>query len=100
MAHAYQIDFARIGASDTFPVSAHVTYRKCPVCTKIMNRVNFGARSGVITDQCGAHGVWLSAGELRRLLDWRKSGGALYHERVMKEKALTARKVERSGSNA
>ena len=44
-----------------------VYYIKCPVCAKIMNRVNFGARSGVIVDRCKDHGVWLDGGELRPL---------------------------------
>ena len=37
--------------------------------TKYMNRVNYGSRSGVITDQCGKHGTWLESGELRSLLE-------------------------------
>lgn len=54
-----------------------VTYIKCPVCAKIMNRVNFGVKSGVIIDRCKDHGVWLDGGELRRLFEWMKAGGKL-----------------------
>lgn len=54
-----------------------VTYIKCPVCSKIMNRVNFGAKSGVIVDRCKEHGVWLDGGELRHLFEWMKAGGKL-----------------------
>jgi Zn-finger nucleic acid-binding protein len=52
-------------------------YVKCPICSKIMNRVNFGFKSGVIIDRCRDHGVWLDAGELRRLFNWSKAGGKL-----------------------
>lgn len=62
-----------------------VFYRKCPVCTKLMNRVNFGKRSGVITDRCGDHGTWLDAGELKRLVEWMDAGGSLAHAEFMQE---------------
>lgn len=52
-------------------------YIKCPVCSKIMNRVNFGTKSGVIVDRCKDHGVWLDGGELRHLFEWMKAGGKL-----------------------
>ena len=50
-------------------------YVSCPVCRKMMNRVNFGRRSGVVVDQCRNHGVWLEGGELHRLMEWKKAGG-------------------------
>jgi Zn-finger nucleic acid-binding protein len=62
-----------------------VVYIKCPICKGLMNRVNFGARSGVVIDKC-IHGIWLDNGELRKLLEWRKSGGQLYHETVISER--------------
>ena len=49
---------------DQYPIA----YIKCPVCSQLMNRVNFGVRSGVIIDRCKAHGVWLDGGELRHLM--------------------------------
>ena len=52
-----------------------LTYRKCPVCKKTMHRKNFMKRSGVITDVCFEHGVWLDSGELRHIMEWIKSGG-------------------------
>lgn len=54
-----------------------VSYVKCPACFTVMNRVNFGARSGVIVDRCPDHGVWLDGGELRHLFEWMKAGGSL-----------------------
>lgn len=59
--------------ADQYPIS----YIKCPVCSSLMNRVNFGIRSGVIIDRCKAHGVWLDGGELRHLCEWMKMGGKL-----------------------
>jgi Zn-finger nucleic acid-binding protein len=54
-----------------------VSYVKCPVCSNMMNRVNFGAKSGVIVDSCKDHGVWLDGGELRQLFEWTKAGGRI-----------------------
>jgi Zn-finger nucleic acid-binding protein len=58
---------------DQYPVG----YIKCPVCSQIMNRINFGTKSGVIVDRCKTHGVWLDGGELRHLMEWMKLGGKL-----------------------
>lgn len=55
--------------------SRAVRYRKCPVCTKLMARRNFGHRSGVIMDTCRDHGTWLDSGELNQLVRWSKAGG-------------------------
>jgi len=52
-----------------------ITYRKCPVCQYAMQRKNFMGRSGVVTDLCVKHGVWLDSGELRQIMEWVKSGG-------------------------
>ena len=54
-----------------------VRYRKCPVCRKMMNRANYGQTSGVIVDRCRDHGVYLDAGELRRIEAWVRAGGRL-----------------------
>lgn len=54
-----------------------ISYVKCPVCANMMNRVNFGAKSGVIVDRCREHGVWLDGGELRQLCEWVKAGGKI-----------------------
>lgn len=52
-----------------------VHYVKCPLCRAIMNRVNFGKRSGVIVDVCKAHGTWFDAGELTRAIEFVARGG-------------------------
>lgn len=81
---------------DPYPVA----YIKCPVCSKLMNRVNFGAKSGVIVDRCKTHGLWLDSGELRHLFEWVKLGGRLLEEerqeqrRIDEEKKLNELKKE------
>lgn len=82
VSNVYQIDKSGIDAinlrrpADTHPIA----YIKCPVCSQLMYRVNFGTRSGVIIDRCKRHGVWLDGGELRHLFEWMKLGGKLLDE--------------------
>ncbi|MBI5484610.1 MAG: zf-TFIIB domain-containing protein [Deltaproteobacteria bacterium] len=75
---------------DQYPVS----YIKCPVCSNLMNRVNFGAKSGVIIDRCKAHGVWLDGGELRHLMEWMKMGGQLLNQERQEQARLEELKRE------
>jgi Zn-finger nucleic acid-binding protein len=70
------------------------TYIKCPVCSQIMNRVNFGARSGVIIDRCQEHGLWLDGGELRHLLEWVKAGGQLLSSQKNQQRKKDAARLE------
>ncbi|HEV7994144.1 MAG TPA: zf-TFIIB domain-containing protein [Gemmatimonadaceae bacterium] len=52
-----------------------VRYVPCPECGKLMNRINFAKRSGVILDSCGKHGTWFDADELRRVVEFIRKGG-------------------------
>jgi Zn-finger nucleic acid-binding protein len=52
-----------------------VRYLKCPGCARLMNRQNFGRRSGVVVDVCRAHGVWFDAGELGDVVGFVMRGG-------------------------
>lgn len=52
-----------------------VVYRRCPVCGDIMNRKNYGGRSGIIIDWCGPHGSWLDADELEEIAAYIAEGG-------------------------
>lgn len=76
-----------------------VSYIRCPSCSKFMNRINFGTRSGVIVDRCTDHGVWLDGGELRHLLEWMKAGGKLLQqerqEQIKKEEAADQERQKR-----
>lgn len=53
----------------------HVKYKKCPQCRKVMSRLNYKQKSGVIMDRCVAHGYWLDSGELRQIMEWAKLSG-------------------------
>lgn len=52
-----------------------VRYAPCPICERLMNRVNFAHASGVIVDVCTDHGTWFDADELRRVLEFIGAGG-------------------------
>ena len=52
-----------------------VHYAPCPICTRLMNRVNFAHTSGVIVDVCTNHGTWFDTDELRRVLEFISAGG-------------------------
>ncbi len=72
-----------------------ISYIKCPVCTQLMHRVNFGAKSGVIVDRCKEHGIWLDGGELRQLLEWIKLGGQLLEQERQQQKQKEAGQREK-----
>jgi len=87
----FDIDYKRLNKMSGNRHSDYgVKYIKCPVCSKYMNRINFGARSGVIVDKCKEHGIWLDGGELKQILEWTKAGGKLLDN----EKKEEAKKIE------
>jgi Zn-finger nucleic acid-binding protein len=67
-------------------------YRQCPECRSVMNRRNFGQRSGVVIDTCKEHGLWFDAQELSGILRWIRQGG---ETRAKKRQASERRHVER-----
>lgn len=52
-----------------------VRYLPCPMCRKLMNRVNFANCSAVIVDVCKPHGTWFDKDELRRIVEFIRAGG-------------------------
>lgn len=77
---------------DRYQAHRGVKYVKCPCCRILMNRINFGHRSGVILDHCSKHGVWVDSGEITHLMEWKKAGGALLNAQnqdQVKQKAKT-----------
>ena len=56
-------------------------YRQCPFCGEMMNRTNFGGRSGIIIDTCRDHGAWFDADELATVMIWVRSGGLIEAQR-------------------
>lgn len=68
-------------------------YRPCVVCGKMMNRQNYGRRSGVIVDRCAQHGSWFDDQELAHVLKWVRSGG-LEQTRILDQER---ERIEASG---
>ena len=72
-----------------------IHYVPCPVCAKLMNRVNFARSSGVILDICKADGVWFDREELRRVVEFVRAGGLeISRERDRKEWETAKRKKD------
>ena len=57
------------------PLSRSVQYRRCPECDQFMLRTNYKRSSGVILDECRAHGTWLDADELEQVAGFILAGG-------------------------
>lgn len=96
VANVFQVDRTRLdGINTSRPLNQYpVTYLKCPVCTELMHRVNFGAKSGVIVDRCKEHGIWLDRGELRHLFEWMKLGGKLLEQERQEQEKKDKQKRE------
>jgi Zn-finger nucleic acid-binding protein len=71
--------------------AAQVRYRKCPVCTQLMNRMNYAGCSGVIVDVCSRHGVWFDRNELQRVVAFIQNGGHDRARRREKEELVRER---------
>jgi Zn-finger nucleic acid-binding protein len=56
-------------------LEANIRYVPCPVCNKLMNRVNFAHCSHVVVDVCKEHGTWFDKDELRRIVEFIRGGG-------------------------
>lgn len=63
-----------------------VMYLRCPVCKDLMNRINYGKKSGVVVNKCLNHGIWLDSGCLNHLVGWARAGG-MELDRIYKEEA-------------
>lgn len=94
IAHDSTINYERLKELTELRPQTKVSYRHCPVCQKMMNRTNFGTRSGVVIDQCRDHGIFLDGGELRQLLEWQKAGGHFVHERAERARQKEKREQE------
>ena len=71
--------------------SSRVVYRACAECGQQMHRRNFGVVSGVIVDECRAHGTLFDSGELEDVLAFVRSGGL---------RLAAARQAEEAARNA
>ena len=70
-------------------------YRRCPYCRQLMNRRNFGRRSGVILDICREHGAWFDTDELARIVEWLRAGGLEGARRLDAEERRDEERVRR-----
>jgi Zn-finger nucleic acid-binding protein len=52
-----------------------VHYIPCPICHQLMARFNFAHCSGVVVDVCKQHGTWFDQNELRRVVEFIRTGG-------------------------
>ncbi len=50
-----------------------VAYLACPECSEMMHRRNFAKRSGIIIDECTAHGIWFDKQELAAAIQFIRS---------------------------
>ncbi len=55
--------------------AAPVRYLPCPDCGVLMNRKNFGERSGVVIEYCKPHGFWFDQDQLGQALRFVMAGG-------------------------
>ncbi|HET6840884.1 MAG TPA: zf-TFIIB domain-containing protein [Candidatus Angelobacter sp.] len=72
-------------------IEKNIRYIPCPMCHQLMNRVNFAHCSNVIVDVCKAHGTWFDKDELRRTVEFIRSGGL----EKARERQLSAMEEER-----
>ena len=79
------------------PAKQGVQYRNCPECERHMARRNYRKKSGIITDRCTQHGVWLDADELEQIAGFILSGAA--GERIQ-PKSATERKKKVASAEA
>ena len=74
------------------PQEHKLMYLQCPQCATLMNRYNFANRSGVVIDKCAEHGIWLDRDDLRRVIEFIRSGGLA----VARENEIEELKQQRS----
>jgi len=90
---------AILGTPRVSPPSYDVTlekvrYSPCPICGKLMNRVNFAQCSHVVVDVCNLHGTWFDKDELRRVVEFIHAGG-LDKAREMRIRQLEWERLKR-----
>ncbi|HWB53281.1 MAG TPA: zf-TFIIB domain-containing protein [Tepidisphaeraceae bacterium] len=69
------------------PTDMRVHYLKCPRCSKLMNRNNYGGGSGIIINVCKTDGIWLDRDELHEIIEFIRTGGMRKLQQANAEKA-------------
>lgn len=81
------------------PTLLTAAYVKCPDCRTIMNRRQFAHGANVVIDGCKGHGSFFDAGELRKIVDFMKSGG-LAKAADVEQRRQAARQAEAARNRA
>jgi Zn-finger nucleic acid-binding protein len=94
---------APVPPNESVDIERNIRYLPCPVCRKLMNRVNFAHCSHVVVDVCSQHGTWFDKDELRRIVEFIRGGG-LEREREreiaeIEEQRHRLREAQRTGSD-
>lgn len=85
----------REGMKNVLVTTGPVQYRKCPRCSAVMARRNFGSHSGVIVDECRRHGMYLDPGEFEAIEAFIKLGGlALEKSRELRDAKREAHRAK------
>jgi Zn-finger nucleic acid-binding protein len=79
--------------------AGRIHYRRCVICSTLMNRRNYGRKSGVIVDVCARHGIWFDLDELDRLLRWIREGGEARAETMQREQERIEIRQQRLGES-
>jgi Zn-finger nucleic acid-binding protein len=79
------------------PAAQPLRYRPCVLCGTLMNRRNYGRKSGVIVDVCARHGLWFDFHELDSLLRWIREGGEARAEKLRHEQERIELRQQRLG---
>ncbi len=66
---------SQLAENEAGSLEQKIRYLPCPVCRKLMNRVNFARCSHVVVDVCAQHGTWFDKDELRRIVEFIRAGG-------------------------
>ncbi|NIS16665.1 MAG: zf-TFIIB domain-containing protein [candidate division Zixibacteria bacterium] len=62
------------------------TYRKCPICLKKMEEIEFGTDKKIIVDRCkSSHGLWFDRGELLDVAEFMDHGEGSKVVKLLKE---------------
>ncbi len=75
-------------------------YVPCPDCSAMMNRINFGRRSGIIVDVCKDHGTWFDRDELPRAVRFVLDGGLEHAQKKEMEQLRDAARRAQSEARA
>ncbi|HOJ15504.1 MAG TPA: zf-TFIIB domain-containing protein [Deltaproteobacteria bacterium] len=63
--------------SGLMPAAVSEKRRRCPVCRRVMEKVETKRQGGVLLDRCDRHGLWFDRLELRKVLEMGCAPGVM-----------------------